>query len=234
MARFWEVDFARGAAVASMVAFNWLYALAYLGAAAFDAAQPANRLWAIATAACFVFLAGLSMHLASAQGKNLASRGAKIFLLGLLITAATLYFIPSMFVAFGILHLIGSSIIIASLFALRLPAAVLAALACAILALGIPLSAVQPANPFFLWLGAPPAGFQSVDYEPLIPWFGVFLFGIATGKTFYPKGRRAFQFRNAPRFAAPLQFLGRHSLIIYLVHQPLLVVVLCALGVACL
>lgn len=234
MPRFWEIDALRGAAALSMIAFNWLYALAYFNAASFDAALPVNRAWALATAASFVFLAGLSLHLSTTQGKNSINRGAKIFFCGLIVTAVTLYYIPEAFVAFGILHLIGASIILASLFALGLPAVALVALGCAIVALGFLLPAIQSQTPLLLWLGVPPAGFQSVDYEPLIPWFGVFLFGITAGKIFYPKGRRAFKIIKKPFLAGALCLPGRHSLAIYLAHQPLLIAALCALGTACL
>ncbi|MFA4946336.1 MAG: heparan-alpha-glucosaminide N-acetyltransferase [Candidatus Micrarchaeia archaeon] len=232
MPRFWEVDFARGAAVASMLAFNWLYALAYFGIASFDPALPANQLWAFATVAAFVFLAGLSTHLASTQGKRLAARGAKIFACGLLVTATTFYFIPEAFVVFGVLHLIGASIILAGAFALRLPPVALVVLGCVIIALAVPLATIQPETQLFLWLGVAPAGFSSVDYEPLFPWFGVFLFGVAAGKIFYRGGRRAFALFEKPFYAGALCLAGRHSLAIYLAHQPLLVAALCALGAA--
>jgi uncharacterized membrane protein len=58
------------------------------------------------------------------------------------------------------------------------------------------------------------------DYVPLFPWTGVVLLGIAAGHLLW---RHAF----APlawlaRAPAPLRWLGRHSLVVYMVHQPLL------------
>jgi len=231
MNRFWEVDALRGVAVVSMVAFNWLFALGFLGVVAFDASQGLNRLWALATVAAFVAIAGLSLHLAKLQGKDGVARGMKIFLLGLAVTVVTYLFIPESFVSFGVLHLIGFSIILASLLAAGLPAASLFFLSLAIIVLGFVSAGAVVETPWLFWLGFPPQGFQSVDYEPLIPWFGVFLFGLALGKVFYPKIRRA---SPAPLLAKPLCFLGRHSLAIYLVHQPLLVAALCFSGAACI
>ncbi|RIK33561.1 MAG: hypothetical protein DCC55_34725, partial [Chloroflexi bacterium] len=67
---------------------------------------------------------------------------------------------------------------------------------------------------------------------PLIPWFGVVLLGVFLGNTFYGQQGRLVPLPDWP--AAPparlLQFLGRHSLTIYLIHQPLLVAILFALG----
>lgn len=230
MNRFWEVDALRGLAVLSMVAFNWLFALNFLGVAPFDAALPANRLWALATVAAFVAIAGLSMHLAKLQGKDGVARGMKIFLLGLAVTAVTFWFIPEAFVSFGVLHLIGFSIILASLLAAGLPAASLFFLSLAVIVLGFASAGAVVETPWLFWLGFPPQGFQSVDYEPLIPWFGVFLFGLAVGKAAFNKKSRP---SPAPLLAKPLCFLGRHSLAIYLLHQPLLVAALCFSGTAC-
>lgn len=63
-----------------------------------------------------------------------------------------------------------------------------------------------------------------VDYFPLLPWFGVVLIGIWLGNTAYSNGARRFRLPNwqVPALTFPLGWLGRHSLTIYLIHQPLL------------
>lgn len=80
------------------------------------------------------------------------------------------------------------------------------------------------------WLlpfGIYPAGFTSVDYTPLFPWFGVVLIGIGIGNFLYTGGVRQFAVPRLPDlFSAPLAFLGRHSLLIYLVHQPVIIILL--------
>src|SRR3989338_3381586 len=70
--------------------------------------------------------------------------------------------------------------------------------------------------PWLLWLGMMPYSFTTLDYFPLLPWLGVFMIGMAVGKQFYLKGKRRFKIKevNAKIFG----FLGRHSLIIYLLH----------------
>jgi uncharacterized membrane protein len=69
------------------------------------------------------------------------------------------------------------------------------------------------------------------DYRPLLPWFGVVLGGLFLGNVVYGRGRPAGLPVRAPTVARPLLPLGRNSLLIYLVHQPLLVTLLAALGV---
>jgi uncharacterized membrane protein len=71
-----------------------------------------------------------------------------------------------------------------------------------------------------------------VDYYPVLPWFGLALLGIFTGYSLYPQGVRRFSLPDGsafPPFQA-LRFLGRHSLLIYVIHQPILIGLLMALG----
>jgi len=75
-------------------------------------------------------------------------------------------------------------------------------------------------------LGIHPHGFYTLDYEPLFPWFGVILIGIAVGVWLYPKGNRRFSLsfwgENVPPVLKFFSFLGRHSLFVYLGHQPVI------------
>ena len=67
------------------------------------------------------------------------------------------------------------------------------------------------------------------DYRPLLPWFGVLLLGLFFGNAFYlsRKGAPA----APPPLAAPIAFVGRHTLFVYLVHQPVLIATLWAVGI---
>ena len=71
-----------------------------------------------------------------------------------------------------------------------------------------------------------------VDYYPLFPWFGVALLGIFAGESLYPAGMRRFDLPDWSRVAIVrgLRFLGRHSLLIYVTHQPVLIGVFILLG----
>ena len=230
--RFWEVDFARGLAVIAMVLFNWLFALHYFGLLEnFDASQGFWWLFARTTAFAFVFIAGVAVWLAFSRKdkEQLLRHGVKIFACGMLVTIATAFFLKSGFVVFGILHSIGFSLILA-LPLLRLGVERLSVLAFALIGSGVLLSGLRFDFPWLLWLGFVPNGFLSLDYFPLLPWFGVFVLGVCAGKKFYPNGKRAFRFEAIPPLAGPLSFLGRHSLAVYLLHQPLLAAVLFALG----
>jgi uncharacterized membrane protein len=66
------------------------------------------------------------------------------------------------------------------------------------------------------------------DYMPLFPWLGVFLIGCVIGRICYKDKKTLFTGRGKvmKAIARPVEFIGRHSLIIYLVHQPLVYAIL--------
>ena len=78
-------------------------------------------------------------------------------------------------------------------------------------------------------IGLPPVpGVAMADYLPIIPWLGFFLVGALIGRIAYSD--RCSAFPNAPRLvlqlSRPLEFMGRHSLVVYAVHQPVLLAIL--------
>jgi len=234
--RFREIDFLRGVAIIMMVVYHLLFDLAFFGVAAIDVLGGFWRSFALATATLFIALAGLSLPIRYARRKDRETglslwldygrRGAKIFAFGLLATIATWLFIGDGFIVFGILHLIGTAIILAPFF-LRFGRWNLLMGAGIVLA-ALPLDRVT--GPYWLVpLGIHPAVFYSVDYVPLIPWLGVALIGMGAGFLLYPGGKRRF-FLPAFNLAGSeiVCAMGRNSLLIYLIHQPVIVALLLA------
>ena len=130
-----------------------------------------------------------------------------------------------------ILHLIGISIIVAyPHLKHRYGNLVLGGV---FIALGMLLKIVTVNLPRLLWLGLTLNNFHSIDYFPLLPWFGVVLIGVFLGNSLYANYTRSFKLRNLSDLTPMrvLTFLGRHSLFIYLIHQPLLITALYVLGV---
>jgi uncharacterized membrane protein len=80
-------------------------------------------------------------------------------------------------------------------------------------------------------LGVVPEKLVMPDYRPLLPWFGVVLLGVFFGNAVYLGWRRKTQAMMMPSYARPIGFLGRHTLFIYLVHQPVIIAVLFAFGI---
>ena len=229
--RLWEIDCARGIAILMMMLFHTLFDLSFFSVYPVNVATGFWRYFAYATASLFLLIVGLSLVVSHARaaaklsGLSLARkyllRGAGIFALGLLVTFATWWYLHEGYVVFGILHLIGVSVILSPLFFRFKKLNILIGLTC--IATGYIVSGISgPA--FLLPLGIIPPGFTSVDYTPLFPWFGMVLAGMGLGEFLYTDGVRQFSLRPMPAFfRAPLTFLGRHSLVIYLVHQPVII-----------
>ncbi|MDD4254095.1 MAG: heparan-alpha-glucosaminide N-acetyltransferase [Methanofollis sp.] len=232
--RFREIDLLRGIAIVMMVVYHLLFDLAFFGIAEIDVLGGFWRYFALATATLFIALAGLSLPISYERrrqemtGSSLwfeyGRRGGKVFFFGMLATLATWIFLGEGFIVFGILHLIGFAIITAPFF-LRFGRWNFLAGAGVVLA-AVPFS--QIAGPSWLIpLGIHPAGFYSVDYVPIIPWLGVALIGMAIGFLLYPGGRRRFGVPEMEgRGGDALCVMGRNSLAIYLLHQPVIVAVL--------
>ena len=184
-------------------------------------------------ASLFILLVGTSLTLSySRVEKKLTKkqlqlkylkRGLKIFGLGLLITLATWIYLGEGFVVFGALHCIGISIILAYPFLKYRYQNLLSG--AILIIVGIILKNLTFDFSWLFWLGFKPTNFYTVDYYPLLPWFGVVLIGIFLGNTLYPNIKRKYQLKDHSKFI-PIKFicfLGRHSLIVYLVHQPIII-----------
>lgn len=239
--RYEEIDAARGIGILMMILFHSLFDLSFFGVYPVNVATGFWRYFAFATASLFLFVVGISLTISHArEEERLAGdqsrpfriavkylkRGVGIFACGLLVTLATWLYLGEGFVIFGILHLIGVSIMLAPLFFQFRRYNILTGAIC--IGIGIFLIAANITGPFWLlWLGIPPASFASVDYTPLFPWFGIVLLGMGFGEQWYPEGKRSFADPDlSASLIRPLALLGRHSLLIYLVHQPVILVLL--------
>jgi uncharacterized membrane protein len=242
--RYWDVDVARGVAMVMVVLYHFVYDLDNFGGYPVASTSGFWAVFADVSAAAFVSLAGLSLAISSSRereagrrGRELFAkyllRGTKIFGYGMLITLVFLV-LGYGYVIFGILHLIGLSIVLAYPF-LRLRFAN-AFVGLAVVAMGIYVGSEQivvggPAGVLLAPIGVLPENLFMPDYRPLLPWFGVFLLGLFFGNAAYLLWRRKVPAGAAPPYAAPVAFLGRHTLFIYLVHQPLMLAGLWALGI---
>jgi uncharacterized membrane protein len=241
--RFWEIDVLRGLAIGMMISYHFLFDLNYFGMYQLDISSGFLWFFARSTASIFLFLVGVSLSLSHSRAVltgayqieggmlfKYLKRGLKIFLLGLLVTLGTWLFIPQEFIVFGVLHFIGIAIILEYPFLNQKYLNLL--LGLIFLITGILLAQQTFSSPWFLWLGLQPTGFITVDYFPLLPWLGVVSMGLFAGGILYKNYQRRFSLPDLSSnvFMKLLSFLGRHSLIIYLIHQPVLILVLYILG----
>lgn len=228
-ARLAGLDAARGLAVLAMFVFHFIWDLGYFGY--IDAGFPYSRgvkAFGHGTAFAFLFIAGLCLVLAREKGAGWRLFWRRLALVGgaaALVSAGTYVAFPQSFVFFGILHCIAASSLLAAPF-LFLPWP--AALAAAAVAVAAPLflqHAVFDAR-WLQWVGLSTLTPLTNDYRPLLPWAGALLLGVAAMKAAKPGRARASGL--AP--LRSLAFLGRHSLLLYLVHQPALFAAFSALA----
>jgi len=224
-----------------MVFYHFVWDLSYFGLVGVNILSGPWQVFARSIATMFIFLVGVSLTLSYNRAKSRNQhtglfkkyflRGARIFGWGMVITVATYFFIGRGFVVFGILHLIGVSIILAYPFlGWNRWASLVAGLV--VIALGIYVDPLVVTFPWLIWLGIKQAGVYMVDFYPVLPWFGISLLGVFVGHILYPEGQRHFSLPDWSEVwpVRGLRFLGRHSLLIYLVHQPVLIGVFWALG----
>lgn len=231
------IDAARAAALAAMAAYHATWDLGYLRLTPENAAlAPAGRVAAHLIAGTFLLLVGVGLVLMNGRGVRARPTLARLLRIGGaagLITLATVFAFPDSYIFFGILHCIAASSVLALPF-LFLPA-IATALAAAVV-VAMPHLVAHPLldAPVLFFLGLGRQVPQTNDYVPLFPWFGIVLFGVALARSALPRfaPSRLGQWRPRSAGARAATFAGRHSLAIYLVHQPLLLGVLA--GVALL
>lgn len=221
-----------------MVVYHLAYDLDTFGGYPIESTSGPWAWFADATASAFLFLVGVSLAIsyarATGSGGNLFGkyllRGLKILGYGMVLTAVSLILGMGV-IAFGILHVIGVSIILAyPLLGFRW---LNLALGLAVVAAGAYMMAADVSSeaPWLLPLGVVPENLAMPDYRPLLPWFGVVLLGLFAGNLVYGAGKWPPVPESAPAPTRPLVPLGKNSLLIYLLHQPILVALLAALGI---
>ncbi|WP_132254505.1 heparan-alpha-glucosaminide N-acetyltransferase [Methylobacterium segetis] len=232
-ARFAVVDLARGAALVAMAAYHTVWDLGFLRLTPDNYALTApGRVAAHVIAGSFLVLVGLGLVLMNGGGIRPRPYLLRLLRIGgaaLLITLATAFAFPDSFIFFGVLHCIAVSSVLALPF-LRIPP-LLVGLA-ALLVAAAPHLVASPLldAPALRFLGLGVTLPRTNDYVPLFPWFGAVLAGLAAGRVLLPRlaGSRLASWRPAG-IGRALAFAGRHSLAIYLLHQPVLLALLTGL-----
>ena len=84
--------------------------------------------------------------------------------------------------------------------------------------------------PIFYIFGVPQIGDQSSDWWPILPMLGWFLLGVVIGRKYYPEKKSLLPSPAAARLTRPLQWLGRWSGVIYVLHIVVYTVVFCGIG----
>lgn len=227
--RLTHVDVLRGAALLAMASYHFSWDLEFFG---YLDAGTANtglmKIYARCIASTFLILAGMSLFWAHERGfrrRSFFIRLAKVGSAALLITVATYFATPGAFIFFGILHEIAVASLLGLIF-LRAPIALTFAASVFFVFAPFYLRESFFDQPWLLWVGLSEHVPLSNDYVPLFPWFGAVLGGVGIARLISNLELKRFlgssdQLKN-PVYRSFL-FAGRHSLAIYLLHQPILI-----------
>lgn len=236
--RIYLIDELRGLCVLCMIVYHGLYTLSFMFGLEF--AEKALIFFSPAQpffAGLFVFISGISSKLTHSNIK----RGIKLLIASIILSLVTIVIFPmfSLYgcdIYFGILHLLSASILIYSasyrlfnkivpilgiiiflmlfFFTYKVPSGYLG-----VSGVGMTLPQKLYSTDFLFFLGFPNADFFSADYFPLLPWFFMFITGTYVGE--WAKKGRFPSFAYKPCIV-PLQWFGRHALLVYVLHQPII------------
>ncbi len=235
--RFLELDVLRGIAIVFMIVYHFIFDWNFFVQPVVDLNQGWWFYFGRFTAALFIGLAGLSLtlsahrsaHAYTEKWRALVQKGIFILGLGMIISLITYITFPAYAIWFGVLHLMGVSLIVGAFLVHRPTLTLLAGILFT--GLGVLFSTILHSTlPF--WPILLPVSFQTFDYFPLFPWLGVFLLGMSAGNYLYPQGNphSLLGWKKTNVITNLFAELGRKSLMIYFVHQPVLIGLLLAMG----
>ena len=230
--RYALLDELRGLDLVSMMLYHACWDLAFLFGVQMNwyAATP-GHLWQQSICWVFILLSGFCVPL----GHHTLRRGATVFGAGVLVTAVTLLFMPEERVIFGVLTFLGAAMLLTGILEpllQKVPPAAGLVVSAVLFALCYSVSSgwvgvgswklLLPqglyANYLTAFFGFYPEGFFSTDYFALLPWIFLFWAGYFRHRSI---GRaRMVALRGS--VCAPLGWMGRHSLVLYLLHQPVI------------
>jgi len=220
--RIWEIDLLRTVAIILMIIFHTVvdlkdyygYNIEYL-----------RGFWYYEgklSAIIFIFVSGIS----STFSRNNLKRGLRVFMWGMVLTGVTYFYNKEYYIKFGILHFLGISMMLyhfvnTSIKEYYFRYFFIFATLCIVI--GNIFSYVTIRLPYLFAIGLTHREFSSMDYYPLLPWFGLFLYGALTGKKIYEEPKSFFH----TTYNCPIvSYISRHSLFIYLIHQPIILFIL--------
>lgn len=237
--RICMLDELRGIAVIAMILYHAIYSMAFIGNFPFAynwllAVLPYQPLIPIT----FISICGIF----SSFSRNNLKNGIKLFSIAIVITIVTAVVIPSNLIVFGILHFLGCGLIIVALLKTLLDkvsstkVTAIIIIACIVaygVCFNIPKGHIGVYPNFYILLpqslyscyplsilGFPSKDFYSADYFPIFPHILLFIAGVFLGKLINKILLPDFAYKNHSKI---LGFIGKHALVIYIAHQPLII-----------
>ncbi len=227
--RIYWIDWLRGFAILLMVVYHFAFDLDLLEIQSIDFSAPFWVIFANIIRFSFFVVVGLSLYLSHKKSdflKRQIIRAAKLFVVAMGVTVVTWVFDPESFIQFGVLHFISIAIILGALF-IRHPRFLFGAMFISLI-LGSAFAQIKLDTSPLLPIGIAPKTFYTLDYFPIFPWLAIVFFGILLAYVldYY----KLLKNPEKPIRIKLLEKAGQKSLLIYLVHQPVLLGILWIFG----
>lgn len=233
--RYNFIDNIRGLALINMIAFHIIYDLVYIFGENYSLYPSIfSVIWQTLIAITFIITSGISYNF----GKKNSRKFIILFIFAAILSVFTGFFMKDEFIAFGIIHFLAFGTLFLLIFDnllkhihpyIGIPLNLILFISTMFISKGyinliidkifLPQS-IYDLN-FLFWLGFPGDNFFSADYYPVIPWIFILLTGYFIGQLILRK-----KVKMKKKSYNPISFLGRHSLIIYMIHQPIIYIVL--------
>ncbi|MCI7767685.1 MAG: DUF1624 domain-containing protein [Oscillospiraceae bacterium] len=238
--RISALDILRGGAMILVMLYHLLFDLRYIYNIELPRAITPMEPEAEIIHICFLWVLFAVSGVCTRYSKDPVKRGAFLYIVGFLITLVTSYFVPSELIVFGVLSCFGALMAICGLLRPLLDKIPWQPLLIASVLLWImfkdfhhssvihlfitDIAIPAPAIGSYLYpIGITSKGFYSADYFPIIPYIFMFLTGYALHIPVNEHKLPEFFYRMK---CPPLEFIGRHSLIFYAIHQPIMLLIL--------
>ncbi|MDD4688700.1 MAG: heparan-alpha-glucosaminide N-acetyltransferase [Eubacteriales bacterium] len=214
--RIWELDFVRGVAITFVVIFHTLYDMQYI----YRYHLPFSWQWLTHLAGIFILIAGICAPFSRSNIK----KGLILSGMAIAITIGTYIYDKYFFIQFGILHLLAFCMLTYPLFK-RLSNLTLAIISVVVMTVGMFLNNSVCPFPHLYILGWADASYQSMDWFPIMPYVAYFTIGILISRCVYERRETIFKGKQ-PLITKPFSFIGRYTLWVYLLQQPITLAVL--------
>lgn len=239
--RFISIDILRGISVITMIIFHFFYVLDFFDIKNNEMYSGFFGILARFTQITFLSLVGISLSISKHNANSLrlsnekfiqiqCERAFRILLCALTINLVTYIFLgETLFIKFGILHLISLSIVICVFLADKKYSAL--TLAIIIFVFSPSISQIISNNYFLYIFGADVRSLYSIDYFPVFPWLSLPLIGVFIGNILLKNKNPNLLLTNKNnKISKPIMFLGQNSLLIYMIHVPIIILILIISG----
>ena len=221
--RYLSVDILRGVAIVMMIAFHFTYDLNYFHFVTADFYHDPFWLnFRTLILSLFLVLVGFSLQLAAAHKLNYRRHLRRLALLigaAVAVTVGSFLIFPDMVILFGVLHFIALASVLGLLFLRFYWINLLLGVGVVVLDLWFQHAWFN--QPAWHWIGLMTHKPTTLDYVPLLPWFGVVLVGMFLARLALKYELLSTTNRGGNSLTLLLALSGRHSLFIYIIHQPL-------------